>query len=45
MTIKEAMEKHSHKKQGPQIEGETRFRYVMGNPADHDRQIIMTVMV
>jgi hypothetical protein len=44
-TIRTAMEKHPHKKQGPKIEGETRFRYVMGNPTDHDREIILTVMI
>jgi hypothetical protein len=44
-TIKGAMEKHPHKKRGPKIEGETRFRYVMGNAGDHNREIIMTVMV
>jgi hypothetical protein len=44
-TIKTAMEKHPHKKRGPAIEGPTRFRYVMGNPGDHNREVIMTVMV
>lgn len=44
-TIKQAMEKHPHKKRGPTIEGETRFRYVMANPGDHNREIFMTVMV
>jgi hypothetical protein len=44
-TIKEAMEKHPHKKRGPKIEFETRFRYIMGNPNDHNREIIMTTMV
>ncbi len=44
-TIKVAMEKHPHKKQGPKIEGDTRFRYIMGNPSDHNREIILTVMV
>jgi hypothetical protein len=39
------MEKHPHKKRGPKIEGETRFRYVMGNTNDHNREIIVTVMV
>lgn len=43
--IKIAMEKHLHKKRGPVVEGATRFRYVMGNPSDHNREIIMTVMV
>ncbi len=45
-TIKGAMEKHPHnKKHGHKIEGETRFRYVMSNPGDPNREIIMTVMV
>lgn len=43
--IKAGMEKHAHKKRGPKIEGETRLRYVMGNPTDHNREIILTVMV
>jgi hypothetical protein len=44
-SIREVMEEHPHKKRGPIIEGETRFRYAMGNPGDHNREIIMTVMV
>ncbi len=44
-TIKSVTDKHPHKKRGPTVEGETRFRYVMGNPDDHNREIIMTVMV
>ncbi len=44
-TIKSVTDKHPHKKRGPTIEGETRFRYIMGNPDDHNREIIMTVMV
>lgn len=44
-TIKSVTDKHPHKKRGPTIEGETRFRYIMGNPDDHTREIIMTVMV
>jgi hypothetical protein len=44
-TIKSAMEKHEHKKQGPKVEGDTRIRYVMGHPSDHSREIITTVMV
>jgi hypothetical protein len=30
---------------GPTVEGETRFRYVFGNPSDHNREIVLTVMV
>ena len=40
-----SMEEHEHKKRGPVAESETRFRYVMGHPSDHNREIIMTVMV
>jgi hypothetical protein len=36
---------HSHYKRGPTDESETRFRYVFGNPSDHHREIILTVMV
>jgi hypothetical protein len=43
--IRAAMEKHPHKKRGPQIESETRFRYIMGHTVDHNREIILTVMV
>lgn len=43
--IKGSMEKHPHKKRGPKIESDTRFRYVMGNPNDHAREISLTVMV
>lgn len=42
--IKEAMASHSHRKQGPKDESETRFRYVFGNPSDHSREIILTVL-
>jgi hypothetical protein len=43
--IKQSMDSYQHKKRGPQIESDTRLRYVMGNPTDHDREIFMTVMV
>jgi hypothetical protein len=42
--IKEAATAHPHCKRGPIIEGETRFRYIFGNPSDHNREIILTVM-
>jgi hypothetical protein len=42
--IKEAMAAHPHRKHGPKEESETRFRYVFGNPSDHSREIIMTVV-
>jgi hypothetical protein len=42
--MQEAMNTHQHRKQGPKVEGETRFRYVFGNPTDHGREIALTVM-
>ena len=42
--INEAMASHPHRKQGPKQETETRFRYVFGNPSDHSREIILTVV-
>jgi len=42
--IKEAMAAHQHRKHGPKVESETRFRYVFGNPSDHSREIILTVV-
>lgn len=43
--IKRAMEAYPHKKRGPVVQGDTRLRYVMGSPQDHNREITMTVMV
>ena len=42
---KAATVKHPHYKRGETIESETKFRYVFGNPNDHSREIILTVMV
>jgi hypothetical protein len=42
--IKEATAAHPHRKHGPKEESETRFRYVFGNPSDHSREIILTVV-
>jgi hypothetical protein len=42
--IKSAMEGHPHKKSGPKIDGDTRLRYIMGNPNDHAREVVLTVM-
>lgn len=42
--IKGAMDKHPHRKHGPEVEGETRLHLRMGSPADHSREIIVTVM-
>lgn len=41
---KAAALKHPHYKRGPNIEGETKFRYVFGNPTDHNREVILTVL-
>jgi hypothetical protein len=43
-SIEEAANSHLHKKRGPVKEGETRLRYVFGNPGDHNREVILTVM-
>jgi len=43
-SINNTIEQHPHRKRGAIIEGETRFRYVFGNPDDHNREIIVTVM-
>ncbi|WP_200808427.1 hypothetical protein [Tistlia consotensis] len=42
--VRQAMEAHPQKKRGPSVEGETRFRYVLGNPRDPSREIILTVL-
>jgi hypothetical protein len=36
---------HQHIKKGPTVEGDTRFRCVFGNPADANREVIVTVLV
>ena len=36
---------HPHYKHGPKVEGDTRFRYIFGNPSDHKREVILTIMV
>lgn len=43
-TMTEAIDKHPHKKRGPEKEGETQFRYVFGSPSDHSREVVLTVM-
>jgi len=43
--VKAGMGKHSNLKRSPKVEGETRFRYVMSNPNDAEREIIVTVLV
>lgn len=42
--IKETAEADPHCKRGPTVEGETRFRFIFGNPTDHNREIILTVI-
>lgn len=42
--IQETMKAHKHRKHGPKIESETRFRYIFGNPTDPSREIILTVL-
>lgn len=41
---RETMGAHQHRKRGPQHEGETRSRYVFGNPDDHNREIVLTLL-
>jgi hypothetical protein len=43
-TIEVALKKHAHLKKGPVNQGETRFRCVFGNPSDHSREIVLTVL-
>jgi hypothetical protein len=43
--IVETATAHPHCKRGPLIEGEIRFRHAFGNPSDHNREIMLTVMV
>jgi hypothetical protein len=43
--IKDAMGKYAHVKRGPKVEGDTRLRYILGIPGDHEREIITTVLV
>jgi hypothetical protein len=43
--VKTLTEGHTLCKAGPKIEGETRFRYVFGQPNDANRETVITVMV
>jgi hypothetical protein len=43
-TIQSTFQKHPHKKRGPTIDSETRFRYVFGNPTDQSREVFLTVL-
>jgi hypothetical protein len=42
--VKEAASAHPHRKHGPKVESETRFRFVFGNPSDAGREIVLTVL-
>ena len=42
--IKQVMAAHPHRKNDPEEESETRFRHVFGNPSDHSREIMLTVV-
>ena len=42
--LKEAAKAHPNCKKGPALEGETRLRYVFGNPSDPSREVVLTVM-
>lgn len=44
-TAKATMKAHPQYKRGPTSEGETRFRYVLGNPGDANREVIVTLMI
>jgi hypothetical protein len=38
------MKTHARYKSGPNVEGETRFRYVFTHPDDQDRDIVLTLL-
>lgn len=42
--LKDVASTHSLYKAGPKIEGETRFRYVFGQPNDTNREVVITVL-
>jgi hypothetical protein len=43
--VKVTAKAHPHYKKGPAIEAETRFQFVFGSPSDHNREIMLAVMV
>jgi hypothetical protein len=43
-SIAETADAHPHKKRGPTKEGDSRLRYIFGNPADHNREVFLTIM-
>lgn len=42
--IRKVTPQHSLYKSGPNVEGETRFRYVFGQIADSNREVILTIL-
>jgi hypothetical protein len=44
-TVQEDVKSHPHYKRAELPQGETTFRYVFGQPSDHNREIITTIMV
>ena len=44
-SVQETIANYPNRKSGPTVQGETKFRYVFGNPTDEKREIIVTVMV
>lgn len=43
-SIEETADAHQHKKSGPIKQGDSRLQYVFGNPADHSREVFLTIM-
>jgi hypothetical protein len=42
--IREIVPTHPLFKSGPKIEGETRFRYIFGQPTDTNREVVLTIL-
>jgi hypothetical protein len=42
--IRETTDAHPHKKRGPTENGDIRLRYIFGNPADHNREVFLTIL-
>lgn len=42
--IRGSADAHANRKRGPDVQSETRLRYVFGNPRDSSREIILTIM-
>jgi hypothetical protein len=43
--VQAAAKAHPHYKRGPAVVDETRLRFTFGNPSDHNREVILTVLV